>query len=84
MNFAGAPALWAAKLVISRAASLRSTDARKKKLGLYDIAVACFHASLKEPQYCWPPPEQRRPGLRWKLTKAMYGTPEASMLFQGK
>ncbi|CAK0804301.1 unnamed protein product, partial [Prorocentrum cordatum] len=84
MNFAGAPALWAVKLVISRAASLRSTDARKKKLGLYDVSVAFFHASLKGPQCCWPPLEQRLPGMLWKLTKAMSGTPEASMLFQGE
>ncbi|CAK0815117.1 unnamed protein product [Prorocentrum cordatum] len=83
-NFAGTPALWAVKLVISRAASTRTTESRRKKFGLYDISVALFHASLKEPQYCWPPPEQRRPGMLWKLQKAMYGTPEASMLFQGE
>ncbi|CAK0809183.1 unnamed protein product, partial [Prorocentrum cordatum] len=83
-NFAGTSALWAVKLAISRAASLRSADARKKKLGLYDVLVAFFHASLKGPQRCWPPPEQRRLGMQWRLTMAMSGTPEASMLFQGE
>eukprot|EP00959_Pyramimonas_sp_CCMP1952_P429819 9001724-Pyramimonas_sp.AAC.1 len=48
------------------------------------MSVAFFHASLKGPQCCWLPPEQRRPGMLWKLTKAMYVTREASMLFQGE
>eukprot|EP00959_Pyramimonas_sp_CCMP1952_P271875 5684489-Pyramimonas_sp.AAC.1 len=31
-NFAGTPALWAVKLVISRAASTRTTESRRKTL----------------------------------------------------
>ena len=81
-TFAGTPALGAVRLVISFAATLDSRGQRRRLLGLHDISVAFYHATIDEDIYVIPPRGEDDEGWVWQLLRAMYGTRRASFLFQ--
>lgn len=80
--FAPAPPLKVVRLIISLCASKEPKKARK--LSRHDCSVAFFHADVAELLYVRPPLGLRRPGVVWRLLKALYGTRTASRLFQDK
>ncbi|MCR9077354.1 MAG: hypothetical protein NXI07_15050, partial [bacterium] len=51
--------------------------------GIHDARVAFFHARLGPDEVIWvrPPRGLRRPGMLWRLYRALYGTRKASKLW---
>eukprot|EP00972_Heterocapsa_arctica_P049582 7297611-Heterocapsa_arctica.AAC.1 len=47
-----------------------------------DVSTAFLHGALPEPAYVRPPPNFRRPGVVWRLGKALYGLRKSPQLFQ--
>ena len=84
-TFAGTAPLECSKIIISRAASIKNTRGEHSRvLALYDISVAFWHALLPEdePIAMHPPRGEEEAGYIWQMKRAMYGTRQASRLFQ--
>lgn len=79
-TFAATPPLKGIGIIISLCASKPPRAARC--IGRWDISVAFFHAEIVDDLHVVPPPGLRKPGKIWQLSRAMYGTREASKLFQ--
>ena len=77
------PPLEAAKLLCSLAVS-RKTSKRGKplKLALYDISRAHFYGVAKRKIFVTLPPGDEEPGMCALLLKSMYGTMDASHVWQ--
>ena len=84
-TFAGTAPLKCIKIIISRAASIKNVRGQHtRRLALYDISVAFWHALLPEdePIAMYPPRGEEETGYMWQMKRAMYGTRRASRLFQ--
>lgn len=81
-TFAATPPLKGIKILIHCNTSKPPYGTRRRRLGRWDVSVAFFHAEIKEELYVRPPAGMRKPGWIWKLLRAMYGSRQASMLFQ--
>ena len=64
--------------ILSRAASC----GHGRCLGLWDVSVAFFHATIEEEVFVRPPKKMRKDKTIWRLLKAMYGTQVASSRWQ--
>ena len=76
--FAATPPLAAMRVILSRAAS----GGHGRCLGLWDVSVAFFHATIEEEVYVRAPKIMRKDKTIWKLLKAMYETQVASLRWQ--
>ena len=76
--FAATPPLPAMRFIFPRAAS----RGHGRCLGLWDVSVAFFHATIEEEVFVRPPKNMRKDKTIWRLSKAMYGTQVASLLWQ--
>jgi hypothetical protein len=76
--FAGTPPLGMMRYLLSRAAS----RGRSRNIASYDVSVAFFHAPIDELVFVRPPRDMRKPGIVWRLGKAMYGTQVAAKAWQ--
>ena len=65
--FAATPPLAAMRFILSRAAS----RGHGRCLGLWDVSVAFFHATIEEEVFVRPPKNMRKDKTIWRL---MYGT----------
>ena len=65
---------------MSRAAS----RGRSRVIACYDVSVAFFHALITELLFVRPPRDMRKPGIVWRLRKAMYGTQVAAKAWQSR
>ena len=71
----GTPPLAAMRFILSRAAS----RGHGRCLGLWDVSVAFFHATIEEEVFVRPPKNVRKDKTIWRLLKAMCGTQVAHM-----
>ena len=76
--FAAPPPLAAMRFMLSRAAS----RGHGRCLGMWDVSVAFFHATIEEEVFFRPPKNKRKDTTIWKLLKATYGTQVASSRWQ--
>ncbi len=54
-----------------------------RRIALYDVSVAFYHALLNELIWVDPPKgEEEDSSIVWQLRKALYGTRRAALLFQ--
>ena len=72
--FAATPPLAAMRFILSRAAS----RGHGRCLGLWDVSVAFFHATIEEEVFVRSPKNMRKVKTIWRLLKATYGTQVAS------
>ena len=79
-TFAPTPPLKGMKIIISLRAS--KSPRRQRVLGRWDVSVAFFHAKIKDEIYVVPPRGLKKKGKIWRLWHGIYGTQEASKLFQ--
>ena len=72
------PPLAAMRFILSRAASRGHGCC----LGLWNVSVAFFHATIEEEVFVRPPKNMRKDKTIWKLLKARYGKQVASLRWQ--
>eukprot|EP00972_Heterocapsa_arctica_P064230 9478193-Heterocapsa_arctica.AAC.1 len=66
-TFAATPTTAGQRLLLHHAA------AADMEVVMGDVSTAFLHAALPEPAYVIPPPNVRRPGVVWRLARALYG-----------
>ena len=76
--FAATPPFAAMRSILSRAAS----RGHGRCLGLWDVSVVFFHATIEEEVFVRPPKNMRKDKTIWKHLKAMYGTQVATSRWQ--
>ena len=76
--FAVTPPLAAMRFILSRAAS----RGHGRCLGLWDVSVAFFHATIDEEVFVRPPKNMRMDKTIWRLLRATYGAQVASSGWQ--
>ena len=82
--FAGTPSMTAVKMILAKMAS--SHDAGVELLVL-DVKCAFLYGKMRRTVYIEPPtqdPRSQEYGVVGKLEKAMYGTRDAPLIWQGK
>ncbi|CAK0793479.1 unnamed protein product [Prorocentrum cordatum] len=73
------------RLILAWAASYsprRNSAGAKMILLLFDISVAFFHGLVRKVLYVVPPKDLRKKGKVWGLLRSLYGTRDASQVFQ--
>ncbi|CAK0840370.1 unnamed protein product, partial [Prorocentrum cordatum] len=83
--FAATPPLKFVRLILAWAASYsprRNSAGVKMILLLFDISVAFFHGLVRKVLYVVPPKDLRKKGKVWRLLRSLYGTRDASQVFQ--
>ena len=84
--FAATPPLEALKVLLSLAATIRpsgNSPAQAQRLDFIDVRRAFFHAMARRRVYVALPTEDHTPGQCGLLVKAMYGTRDAAMNWEG-
>jgi hypothetical protein len=76
--FAAMPPLETLRMMISRAASSRSSGKKGRKILVIDARKAHLHAMTDRDIFVMLPPEIRRPGMCGRLKRCLYGTRDAS------
>ena len=75
--FAATPPLEALRMLISRAATGRTTSAGGRKIMVIDARKAHLHAMTERDVFVELPPEIRKPGVCARLRRCLYGTRDA-------
>ena len=84
MLFSNMPPLEEAKILCSELATRKtSKKGNPLRLALYDISRAHFYGKAQRKIYVTLPPEDDEPGKCAILLKTMYGTQDASHVWQG-
>ena len=83
-SFSAMPPLEAVKLLLSRMVTLKVSKKGRKplKLRLLDISGAHFYGRAQRDVYVTLPEGDQEPGMVGKLLRSMYGTRDASHIWQ--
>lgn len=80
--FSAMPPVEALKMLVSEKMSSSASGDEELCIGVFDIKRAHFYGRVERDIYCYPPEGREKPGYVVKLARTVYGTQDASMIFQ--